>query len=316
MNNLDKYIIEKKEELLNKKITNELEIIKYIYIDLGKRFSFNEKFIPFGNSKFKQNLYKYHSKNISDLNECMDTNIVICKSLSYILEYVFKSFNIDIQTIIDSLDHISCPHVYNFIKISDGRKFCVDLQEDINAIQTHSFTNSFGFESPFSNKLIVTRKEQEIIDRKLGYITNDNYYSDDYLYLLHSISDGIEDFREKVKFILENIDYSNTDKMGYIDRQWHHKNVLEKFFNQKEFDYQSNSGKIRIYDGFIDVDSERKYINFILVMDKGEIDIYIYDENNSNYLKIDVEEYFNYLNNGLKIHNSKLPYIKRKNSKE
>ena len=69
MNNLDRYVKEKKKELLDRNITDELEIIRYIYLDLGKRFSFNEKFIPFGNSKSKQNLYKYHSRNIYDLNK-------------------------------------------------------------------------------------------------------------------------------------------------------------------------------------------------------------------------------------------------------
>ena len=64
----------------------EVEIIRYVYLDLGKRFTFNVKFTPFGRSRDKQNLYKYHSRNIRDLNECMETNIVICKSASYILE--------------------------------------------------------------------------------------------------------------------------------------------------------------------------------------------------------------------------------------
>lgn len=312
MNNLDRYVEEKKIELKEKSITNELEIIRYIYLDLGKRFSFDERFIPFGNSKTKQRIYKFQSRNINDLNECMNNRKIICKSLSYILEYILSRFDINIQTIVDNCEHINCPHVYNFIKCKDGRKFCLDLQEDINNIQTHSFTSNFGFESPFSNKFIINRKEQESLDRKLGYIDDNNYYFDDYLYLLHSITDGIDDFKEKVEFILENMDIIDTSNMGYTDRQWHHRNVLESFFNTKEFDYQTNSGKIRMYDCYKDINGVRKYYNFILVMDKNDVEIYSYNKNENKYKRIDKENYINCMINGLKVHNGKMPFVKRK----
>lgn len=312
MNNLDKYIEKKKKELQKKNITEELEIIRYIYLDLGNRFSFNEKFLPFGSSKSKQNLYKYHSRNIADLNLCMDTNKVICKSLSYILEYVLKSFDVDIKTVVEKIEHIACPHVYNYIKLKDGRKFFVDLQEDINNIQTHSFVSNFGLVSPTTWDLVITRQEQEALDRKLGFIDKNNGYSDEYLDLLHLMVDGMEDFREKANFILENIDIVPTTKMGYIDRQWHHRKILENFFDSKEFDYQGNSGKIRMYDCYKDINGKRRYYNFVLVLDKGEVDVYIYNKKDSCYKKMAVKNCVNCLANGIMVHNAKMPYIKQK----
>ncbi len=302
MNNLDKYVIEKKVLLKENNITDELEIIKYIYIDLGNRLSFDNRFIPFGNSKSREKIYKYSSRNIIDLDNCMHTNTAICKSLSYILEYILTKFNISIKTIIDPLDNSKYPHVFNQINLKDGRKFCVDLQEDINNIQTHSFTSNFGLKTIYSPVLLINKKEQEQIDRKIGYISNNNYYSDEYLYLLHHIADNIEDFREKAKFILENIDAVETNKMGYIDRQWHHKNILENFFTKQEFDYDTNLGKIKIFDCYKDTLNGRKYYNFMTVRDKNKTDIYVYNEKKSKYVKMEHENYYNAIQNGLTIH--------------
>ena len=71
------------------------------------------------------------------------------------------------------------------------------------------------------------------MDRKNGYINNDEYYSNDYLHLLKYDSSFIEDFNEKVRFILENIDVYDNPNMGYTDRQWHHKTSWFSFFTRK-----------------------------------------------------------------------------------
>ena len=304
MNVLDKYTEELKQQIKDKNLTEELEIIKYVYIDLGKKLSFDPNFIPFGNSKAKQNIYKYHCTNITDLEECLNTKTAICKSLSIILEYILKQFDINIKTVTDPKDDRSCPHVFNFVVLKDQRKFCIDLQEDLNNIQTHSFTNNFGLESIYNTNLEITRKEQEIIDKKIGYITEDNYYSDDYLYLMHSIADGIEDFSDKVDFILENIDISNTIEMGYTDRQWHHKKILEEFFTSKEFDYFTDTGKIKMIDCYKKTDdNNKKYINCIVVMNGNESTIYVYNVNESQYRKISLENFATAITHGLVIHN-------------
>ena len=64
MNNLDKYVIEKKALLKENNITDELEIIKYIYIDLGNRLSFDNRKVVFDN--FSGKGYGGDSKFIAD----------------------------------------------------------------------------------------------------------------------------------------------------------------------------------------------------------------------------------------------------------
>ena len=307
MNNLDKYVEQMKNYIAEHPRITETEIIRYVYLDLGKRFSFDEKFTPFGNSKSKQNLYKYHCQNIKDLNRCMQTNVVICKSVSYILEYILKKLGINITTEIDENDIRKCPHVFNRIIEKSGKMYVIDLQEDIYNIQTHSFTRNFGIDSIHSMKYVISRFEQEQMDKKNGYISDNNYYSDDYLYLLHSDADLIENFEEKLEFILENIDVSEFTNIGYTDRQWHHKRILEEFFSKKEFDYIKGNSQIRIIDCYKDIKGKRHYLNCISVQTKNDTKIFVYNTKEFKYCKIDLKSFVLAIKNGLVLHNCKIP---------
>lgn len=307
MNNLDKYVEQMKKHITEHPEMTETEIIRYVYLDLGKRFSFNQNFTPFGSSKQKQNLYKYHSQSIVDLEECMETNIVICKSVSYILEYVLKRLGINIIIEVEKNDMRKCPHMYNRIIEKDGTEYVVDLQEDMYNIQTHSFTRNFGIDSIYTMNYVISRFEQEQMDKRNGYISEGNYYSDDYLYLLHSIADLIEDFDVKSKFILENIDICNNPNIGYTDRQWHHKRILEEFFDKIDFNYNGENGKIRIIDCYKDIDKKRHYLNCVSVQTKSGTRIYVYNKKEFKYCEMDIINFAIAVNNGLVLHNCRIP---------
>lgn len=311
MSNLEKYIEQVKKYQKENPNISETELIRYVYLDLGKRFSFNENFLPFGNSKKQQNLYKYHSRNFEDLEECMEKNTVICKSVSYILEYILKTLGIDIKTVVDPCDMRKCPHMYNIITPKQGKPYIVDLQSDMYNIQSHSFTKNFGLSVIDGKSYIISRFEQEQIDRKIGYIDNENYYSDDYLYLLKYDADLIEDFDEKVKFILENIDIYNNPNMKYTDRQWHHKAILEEFFSSKEFNYSNSSGKIRMIDCYKDIKNERYYVNCISVQTKDGTQIYVYNKKEYRYCQMDLMDFAKAVHNGLVVYNCNVPGLKR-----
>lgn len=307
MSNLSKYIEQVRKYQKKHPDVSETELIRHVYLDLGKRFSFNENFLPFGSSKKRQNLYNYHSRNLVDLEECMETNIVICKSVAYILEYILKAVGVNIKTVIDSCDTRKCPHMYNIIAPKKGEPYIIDLQDDIYNIQSHSFTKNFGLSVKDGKTYVINRFEQEQMDKKSGYISEGNYYSDDYLYLLRYDADCIEDFDEKVKFTLENIDIYDNPNMKYTDRQWHHKTVLEELFSRKEFDYRLNNGKIRMIDCYKDVDGKRHYVNCIAVQTKNGTEIYVYNKNEYRYRQMHLMSFAKAVQNGLVIHNCNVP---------
>ena len=57
MSRLENYVKKTKEYLSKHEDLTETEIIRYVYLDLGKKFSFNLDF-AFGKSKDKVNIYK------------------------------------------------------------------------------------------------------------------------------------------------------------------------------------------------------------------------------------------------------------------
>lgn len=85
MSSLEKYIEKVKEETKN---FSDIEKLRYVYLDLGKRFSFNLDF-SFGNSETKKKIYnKSHKSN--ELEQSMENNTIICKTSSTIYEYIMK----------------------------------------------------------------------------------------------------------------------------------------------------------------------------------------------------------------------------------
>lgn len=303
MGYLDEYILEVKKYIAIHPDITELELIRYVYLTLGERLSFNEKFLPFGNSKTRQNMYKYHSRNKKDLDECLKNKKAICKSIAYILEYVLKNLGVNIITVVDEDDTRKCPHVYNIIRQKNAIIYVADLQEDIYNIQSRYFTKNFGIDSIKEMNLVIQKGKLEQIDRKIGYVTKDDYYADEYLYLMHSVVDSIPDFNKKVQFILENIDVYSLENMGYTDIEWHHKNILESFFSQKEFDYQESTGKIRMIDCYKDINGIRKYILCLSVQKEHEMEFYLYNKEKAKYCKIDINHFARAVKDGLIIHN-------------
>ena len=142
MSNLDDYI-EKTKKYIEKNNLTETEIVRYVYLDLGKRFSFDLDF-NFGKAKDRVQIYRKNNRSFYELNECMENNTVICRSVAYILEYILNKLGI--KTISSELDdNKSYPHVHNVVDTAAFGRYIIDLQRDLGYIQSHSRTRYFRF---------------------------------------------------------------------------------------------------------------------------------------------------------------------------
>lgn len=307
MSNLSEYIKQVEKYLEEHPDTSERLLTRYVYWDLGLRFSFNPEFRPFGSSKRRQQIYKI-SDTDGEIEKGFRSNFVICKTESKALEKVLKHFGTNIETVEDSTDYRRCPHVYNIIRPKDGSEpYSVDLQEDMYRMQMHGFTTNYGLSTRDGRTLIIPRFEQEQMDRQLGYIDNEHYYTDEYLYLIKSDIGFFEDFGEKAKFLLENIDTFENPQMQYTDRMWYHVRILQQFFSLREFDYDHDKGQIHMVNCYKDVNGERKYINCIAVRTVRGTDVYIYNKEEGSYSQIDIVAFARAVKNGLVIHDSQVP---------
>ena len=124
MSSLEKYIEEVKENTEN---FSDIEKLRYVYLDLGKRFSFNLDF-SFGNSETKKKIYnKSHKSN--ELEQSMENNTIICKTSSTIYEYIMKKLGVNIKTETDDMDMRKYPHTYNVVTTKENKKY--NLKNDI-----------------------------------------------------------------------------------------------------------------------------------------------------------------------------------------
>ncbi len=305
MENIDNYIQQVKEYIKQNPFLTQDMIVRYVFLDLCKRLSFDMDYIPFGNSRKRQQIYKEGFYPLK-VDKCLENNKVICNSGSKLLELILLELNIDIKTVKAKGDIRKYPHVYNIVKTD--KEYIVDLQEDMYRVQMHSKTPNYGLNE--DNKYVISLFEQEQMDKKLGYISNDNYYIDEYLYLLKNDLNYIEDFYEKTKFLLENIDVFKNDTINYINRQWYHVKILELFFNKELFDYEFSTGKIKIIDCYKE-NNKKIYVNCITVEDKGLTHIFVYNKQNYCYKEIDINYFVNSIEKGLILSKNKIKEVEK-----
>lgn len=289
MDSIDNYIEKVKKETEG---FTEDEVVRYVYMNLGQRLSFNLEF-SFGNSKKKREIYSNNGRR--NIAEQLKTNIIICKSASYILERILKAMGVNIETKVVPEDYRKCAHMFNVVKPKDGREaYKIDLQTDLENIQSHTRTKEFGKSERAREISVISRDELERIDRKIGYIKNDYYYADEYLDLLKMNMRYFSDFREKVEFVLQNIDIYHNKEMKYAERKWHHETVIRELFTEEE------QKQICVNDCYRITPQGKEYVTCIsLTIPKKGTSLYMFSVEDNNYREISVEELAHQVQEGL-----------------
>lgn len=287
MSLLEKYVDEVKKQT---KGFSDIEKLRYVYLDLGKKFSFNLEF-SFGNTETKKKIY-YKSQNKSELEKSIENNIIICKTSSNIFEYIMKELGINISTEIDEGDNRKYPHTYNVVTTKDRKKYAFDLQEDIRYIKSHLRTKNFGNSIQGDDEeTIISRFELEKIDKKLGYITDELYYTDEYLELIKNNMELFNNVNDKVQFALENIEAYNNSNMKYADRRWRIEDLIGSDNKEGLLFSKKERNKIHIIDCYIENNGKKEYKLCIAVDKKDGADIYIFSEDTNSFKKKTLKEF-------------------------
>ena len=227
MSNLDKYIEELTRQIEEFGNLTEDEIVRFIYLSLGRKIAFDTDWLfdadDLGNIYKKSGTEEKANNFIND-----DKWSIICKDMAFILSYIGKKAGVNIEVVGSKASNKNrYPHVYNKVTRKDGQEYYVDLFGDLSNIHMNSRTDFFGSKIDSKGDLF-SRDELEKMDMKLGYITKDRYYSDDYFDLLKYYISFFESFSDKMKFLLENnspyIDYNSgySERKRYIFKDWMH----------------------------------------------------------------------------------------------
>lgn len=274
---LGNYINDIKEKIKDMNLT-ENELVMYVYIDLAKRFKFNPDFF-FANMKTRKSIYN-NSFNHEVLNDCMESNTIICRSAAKILEYVLTNLGVKIITVDDPTDCRSFKHVFNIIIPKDkSPSYVVDLQEDISNIHFHGSTKSFGVSFVDDKLYIVSREEQKRIHKKIGYIDDQHPYTDDYINLFKLYLDDSMTLIDKLDLVLDNIEPYYTPNINYWERRWKHEKMLLELFGDEL------KNKLNTVEFYQDIDGEIIYNNGFFINTKDGVFVYYYNNDEYKYDK-------------------------------
>lgn len=278
----------------------QMEQARYIYLQLGKLFTFDEKYW-LGNSKTRRMIYK-SAKKIQTPKD-LKNNKVICVSLTNTYNSLLQRMGIEAEAV-HAEDDL---HVYTIFKI-DGVEYEADLQRDMKFIQAHRKTRSFGREPDYSTRKLISDEQMQEMDDKFGY----TYEGDEYLaILIDRLRDKLEllpNMEQKIKYALKKIErYEADTDMGFVEKMLYYEMILPDVLSSKE------SKKVQIMDMYVEEDGERKYTCCISAnKEKNEYVRYMYSEKTGTFLPIDEQELIKLMSEGLRtVGNKKIQGLRK-----
>lgn len=267
MNNLDS--IEKKIDL-NKIINDmykkfgkdgltELEMTRYLYIELGKLFRFNLNYITAFELKQEDIYFNY----ISDYDD-IPTNNCVCVQMSDIYVEILKRVGIEAITKPDfkAAEDYEMPHKYTVIRLKDGREIVADMIYDLPYIQLGLRTWNFAKNSEDGQRVILSDDEIKLLDDKIEYtyqFFEEKVYTESFIEMIKEEMNDPKKMREYVKDVYEGEEYREENLIGYkLD-------LIKNFINLQAMGGHEGSKVLGIlYKNFFS-EEERKKMSFVLL---------------------------------------------------
>ncbi len=186
---------------------DELSFIRKIYIEIGRNKTFDVKYY-FGNTETQKKIYNL-ARRRTEVEKRLDEREIICYSLARQCEYIFKNLGYSCTVTHEPKE---LEHVFNILTLKDGRRIKLDLQSDLEFIQTGRKTRYFGT-SDNEYVLLDELPEKEIIeaDRNIGYPNKEVEYSDE---TINSIINNLKGLplTERVSSFISNNEINEISK--------------------------------------------------------------------------------------------------------
>lgn len=269
---------------------NKIEQARFLYIQLGKYFSYDEKFITSDDTGEKQNIA---NRNIEDIQD----NNVVCTSMARIYTTLLNRIGINAKIVFIPTERFG--HSYTKIKI-DGQIYSTDLIHDLMNIKVGNKTKEFmskdtkGENTKYS---ILSEDELKCIDDKLGY-TYKGLYMEDFCKILREEMASLDDMdspagkelREqfkleeksekeilyfKIDFIVKHIGHEN---LHCLEKSDYFKAMIMNCLNVKHFSKYYDLSSITCIDKNSNIsifhvlqDKQNKQKSIYMIPHKGNI---------------------------------------------
>lgn len=194
---------------------SDLEKARYIYIELGKLFTFDENYL-YAPSKVQKRIYKMAVDDKVNFHELAERkrSRALCVSISQVYSSLLNSVGIPAQVY---KEDYSDPHVNTIISINN-QKYIADLQRDLIYIHSHRNTRFFGASLLYKGD-DISKDLLKHVDYKIGYDTdNEIFISKKIVELVIGLKDE-KSLTSKVNSILSSaLEIPNVSKMDYFER--------------------------------------------------------------------------------------------------
>lgn len=284
----------KVKELLREIQTNpeyqeldELSFIRKIYIEIGKNKTFDVRYY-FGNTATQKQIYRLAKKR-TGVEDRLDDREIICYSLARQCEYLFKKLGYNCTVTHEPKE---LEHVFNILTLKNGDRIKLDLQSDLEFIQTGRRTRHFGtIDDEYVLLSEVPEDEIARADRNIGYTNENGEYTDE---VINSVISNLSDLplAERVTSFINDEDIIKISAdMGYMQQYSFYYKMLTSLAENEIWK------KLYIFPCKM---SQEEYTSCIFIREQ-EPTVFLYSNKHNKFLSVDIDKIPDLQEEGLKL---------------
>lgn len=283
-------------EFSGSKAEIEKQIAMYIYLELGRTKVFDEHFY-LADKETQNKIIKLNARIKTSRNSLIKNRKVTCLKIANLYKILLRDFKIRCIT---ARLHPQSTHYYNAIKFSDGSLIVADLQKDMSNIQARCKTEFFGHE--YKQDKIVTEglTEEEIfkLHKACGYVNKKEDYMDEKIEILAARLRGLPPDQLLDELLRDKDVNKLQEDIGYIEFFKYYTKLIKKvapMYDNKEIKYlncyrRKDVGKRK---------TEKDYLMCIYAECNNELSIYLFNQAEKCFQKVDLETMENLERQGL-----------------
>lgn len=262
---------------------SDTKVMRWLYLELGKKFSFSRKYRYAITSKEKAKIESQAKDKVMRPTRVNDVDSVICIDIEETMQTLLTDlFGIDSRVVLDGAG----PHVYLEVRSKEYGRVKLDLQEDLCNIKAGRKTEHFACESCYDGRNFSTIPDVEIekMDRDLEYISEDVKYMEDQLERFREKINESQTLDEKVRKVFVLLEHKFSDRlkaMKYCERTELYKKVIEDMIPDVKIEHRTFRENGKLLSCFIvpgsGEDENEKY--------------YLFNKEKRSYEEIDLEKY-------------------------
>lgn len=275
----------------------EIKTALYIYIELGKMKSFDERYF-FGNSKLVRQSEKEAVEDSRNVDKIAGKRKILCITMTHLYKAILAEFGIESEIITEMTERNTIDHMTNIIKLKSGKKILADAQLDMHRVQTGLSLNHFGCENEYTNDVI---KPEDLTNMliELGYINCKDDYRDEKVESVRERIEGLS-IDEAVEVILNSPEIYDGNIIGNVEAYKYYystlKTLLPNDFGKRVYQFTCSrkvEGEEKVDYTFGIYTTDRKRL--------GDIKTYLYSKKEGRLLECDIENLIKLEDEGLKI---------------